>query len=131
MQDHHPEYKFEYGVKDAHTGDHKDQWESRHGDQVKGAYSLKESDGTTRVVEYTADKHNGFNAIVKKIGHAHHPQVYGHHHDGGYGAGAGVGLGAGIGGGLGGGIAHGHHGLATSYNNVNQVHGHGHGHLGY
>lgn len=42
----------------------------------EGGYMLKEADGTTRVVEYTADKHNGFNAIVKRIGHAEHPQIY-------------------------------------------------------
>uniref|UniRef100_A0A0A1XPJ7 Adult-specific cuticular protein ACP-20 n=1 Tax=Zeugodacus cucurbitae TaxID=28588 RepID=A0A0A1XPJ7_ZEUCU len=75
---HYPKYTFEYGVKDAHTGDHKSQWEHRDGDHVKGGYTLEEADGTTRVVEYTADDHNGFNAVVKKIGHAHHPQVYGH-----------------------------------------------------
>lgn len=34
------------------------------------------------MVEYTADDHNGFNAVVKKIGHAHHPEV--HHHSGGW-----------------------------------------------
>lgn len=72
----YPKYKFEYGVKDAHTGDHKNQWEVRDGDVVKGEYSLDEADGTKRVVEYTSDKHNGFNAVVKKIGHAYHPQVY-------------------------------------------------------
>lgn len=42
---------------------------------------MQEPDGTTRLVEYTADDHNGFNAVVKKIGHAHHPAVYGKHHD--------------------------------------------------
>lgn len=47
-----------------------------------GGYKLKESDGTTRLVEYTADDHNGFNAVVKKIGHAHHPQAYAKHHGG-------------------------------------------------
>ncbi|XP_030387367.1 adult-specific cuticular protein ACP-20 [Scaptodrosophila lebanonensis] len=73
---HHPKYHFDYGVKDLHTGDQKSQWESRDGDKVKGSYSLKESDGTTRVVEYTADDHNGFNAVVKKLGHAKHPLVY-------------------------------------------------------
>jgi ribosomal protein L37E len=26
-----------------------------------------EPDGTVRIVEYTSDKHNGFNAIVKKV----------------------------------------------------------------
>uniref|UniRef100_A0A182FFN3 Uncharacterized protein n=1 Tax=Anopheles albimanus TaxID=7167 RepID=A0A182FFN3_ANOAL len=33
----HPSYKFEYGVKDPHTGDHKSQWEHRDGDVVKGS----------------------------------------------------------------------------------------------
>lgn len=45
---------------------------------------LKEADGTTRVVEYTADKHNGFNAIVKRIGHAEHPHVYGKYEGGSF-----------------------------------------------
>ncbi|XP_050075985.1 cuticle protein 19-like [Anopheles maculipalpis] len=69
----HPKYKFEYGVKDPHTGDHKSQWEVRDGDVVKGAYTLHEADGTERVVEYKSDGHNGFEADVKKVGHAHHP----------------------------------------------------------
>uniref|UniRef100_A0A182J3S9 Uncharacterized protein n=1 Tax=Anopheles atroparvus TaxID=41427 RepID=A0A182J3S9_ANOAO len=76
----YPKYKFEYGVKDPHTGDHKSQWEVRDGDVVKGQYSLQEPDGTERVVEYKSDKHSGFEAVVKKVGHAHHPQVYGGHH---------------------------------------------------
>lgn len=70
--DHHPQYKYEYGVKDPKTGDHKSQWETRDGDVVKGSYTVDEADGTQRVVEYTSDKKNGFNAVVKKIGHAHH-----------------------------------------------------------
>uniref|UniRef100_A0A182ILP7 Uncharacterized protein n=1 Tax=Anopheles atroparvus TaxID=41427 RepID=A0A182ILP7_ANOAO len=78
----HPSYKFEYGVKDPHTGDHKSQWEHRDGDVVKGAYTLHEADGTERVVEYSSDKHNGFQAHVKRVGHAHHPEVYGHHEEG-------------------------------------------------
>ncbi|XP_053663577.1 cuticle protein 19-like [Anopheles marshallii] len=87
----HPSYKFEYGVKDPHTGDHKSQWEHRDGDVVKGAYTLHEADGTERVVEYSSDKHNGFQAHVKRVGHAYHPQVYGHHggYYGGHGHGAG------------------------------------------
>lgn len=68
----YPKYKFEYGVKDLKTGDHKSQWEVRDGDVVKGEYTLEEADGTTRVVEYKADGKSGFHAIVKKIGHAHH-----------------------------------------------------------
>ncbi|XP_038117154.1 pro-resilin [Culex quinquefasciatus] len=74
----YPKYKYEYGVKDGHTGDHKSQWEERDGDVVKGGYTLHEADGTERVVEYTSDKHNGFQAVVKRVGHADHPQVYGH-----------------------------------------------------
>ena len=73
----HPEYKFEYGVNDPHTKDHKSHWEQRDGHVVKGAYTLDEADGTKRVVEYTADKKSGFNAVVKRTGHAFHPQIYG------------------------------------------------------
>ncbi|XP_049293249.1 cuticle protein 19-like [Anopheles funestus] len=88
----YPSYKFEYGVKDPHTGDHKSQWEHRDGDVVKGAYTLHEADGTERVVEYSSDKHNGFQARVKRVGHAHHPEVYGHHETG-YGGSYGHGFG--------------------------------------
>jgi Insect cuticle protein len=69
---HYPKYNFEYGVKDPHTGDHKSQWEVRDGDAVKGEYTLDEADGTKRVVSYTASDKEGFNAVVKKIGQAHH-----------------------------------------------------------
>lgn len=69
-------YEFKYGVDDDHTKDHKSQYETRDGDVVKGEYSLVEPDGTIRKVTYTADKHNGFNAIVIKSGHASHPQNY-------------------------------------------------------
>ncbi|KAL9702564.1 hypothetical protein quinque_006082 [Culex quinquefasciatus] len=69
----HPKYKYEYGVKDGHTGDHKSQWEARDGDLVKGGYTLDEADGTHREVEYKSDHHNGFQAHVKRVGHAHHP----------------------------------------------------------
>ncbi|XP_055529731.1 uncharacterized protein LOC129721318 [Wyeomyia smithii] len=70
-------YKFEYGVKDPHTGDHKSQWEISNGDGLKGGYTLDEPDGTKRLVQYKADKWHGFQAIVKRIGHAIHPQNYG------------------------------------------------------
>ncbi|KAG8236194.1 hypothetical protein J437_LFUL015568 [Ladona fulva] len=72
----HPHYNYKYGVHDQHTGDVKDQWESRDGDVVKGSYSLHEADGTIRQVHYTADDHNGFNAVVNRIGKAAHPQHY-------------------------------------------------------
>lgn len=66
-------YDFEYAVSDPHTGDAKSQKESRRGDSVHGSYSLVDSDGTKRTVEYTADAHNGFNAVVHKEPLAVHP----------------------------------------------------------
>ncbi|XP_058123292.1 uncharacterized protein LOC131294381 [Anopheles ziemanni] len=63
----HPSYEFGYGVKDPISGDHKDQWEKRHGDRVKGGYRFHESDGTQRVVEYKADGKRGFEATVKNL----------------------------------------------------------------
>ncbi|CAH0551440.1 unnamed protein product [Brassicogethes aeneus] len=59
-------YDFGYSVNDPHTGDSKSAQETRHGDSVQGSYSLIEADGTKRTVEYTADGHNGFNAVVHK-----------------------------------------------------------------
>ncbi|XP_055619738.1 cuticle protein 19-like [Toxorhynchites rutilus septentrionalis] len=69
----HPKYKFEYGVKDEHTHDHKSQWEHRDGDAVKGQYTLDEADGTHRIVDYSSDHHSGFQPHVQRKGHAHHP----------------------------------------------------------
>lgn len=119
----HPKYQFDYGVKDTKTGDIKNQWESRDGDKVHGSYSLKEADGTTRVVEYTADDHNGFNAVVKKLGHAQHPQVYKSYGQGDlYGAGYGYGQDVAH---YSSGYDHGHghgHGHASSYVSVKQLH---------
>jgi hypothetical protein len=70
--DHNPQYSFSYAVNDQYTGDSKSQTETRSGDNVVGQYSLIDSDGTKRTVDYTADEHNGFNAVVTKepIGHA-------------------------------------------------------------
>lgn len=64
--DAHPHYSYTYSVNDAVTGDNKGQSETRDGDVVKGQYSLIEADGTRRVVDYTADPVNGFNAVVHK-----------------------------------------------------------------
>ncbi|XP_050307184.1 cuticle protein 19 [Anthonomus grandis grandis] len=69
----HPKYEYNYGVQDPHTGDHKTQHEERDGDVVKGSYTVAEPDGTLRTVHYTADDHNGFNAVVEKSGHPVHP----------------------------------------------------------
>ncbi|XP_016657013.1 larval cuticle protein A3A-like isoform X2 [Acyrthosiphon pisum] len=64
-----PKYNFAYDVSDAYTGDYKSQTEVRDGNNVKGQYTVVEPDGTRRVVDYTADEENGFNAVVSKEGH--------------------------------------------------------------
>lgn len=65
-------YEFSYGVHDTHTGDIKEQKETRDGNTVHGFYSVVDPDGYKRIVEYTADEHSGFNAVVRRepIGHA-------------------------------------------------------------
>uniref|UniRef100_A0A1B0CX73 Uncharacterized protein n=1 Tax=Lutzomyia longipalpis TaxID=7200 RepID=A0A1B0CX73_LUTLO len=73
----HTIYEYKYGVADPKTGDHKEAWEHRHHDHVKGGYSLHDADGTHRIVEYTSDPKTGFHAIVKTEGHAKHPLHYG------------------------------------------------------
>ncbi|XP_047986099.1 LOW QUALITY PROTEIN: cuticle protein 8-like [Leguminivora glycinivorella] len=82
IEEHGPaKYEYAYSVEDPHTGDHKSQHETRDGDVVKGEYSLLQPDGSIRKVTYTADHHNGFNAIV----HNSAPTVHEHapaHHDG-------------------------------------------------
>lgn len=74
--DHHHDvpktYHFQYSVHDPLTGDIKNQNEVSDGHgTVKGTYSLVEPDGSTRVVEYTADDIHGFMAEVKKIAPQH------------------------------------------------------------
>ncbi|XP_013139534.1 PREDICTED: larval cuticle protein A3A-like [Papilio polytes] len=64
--DPHPQYNFAYDVQDSLTGDSKSQHETRDGDVVQGSYSVVDPDGTKRTVDYTADPHNGFNAVVRK-----------------------------------------------------------------
>ncbi|EAT38300.1 AAEL009803-PA [Aedes aegypti] len=64
--DPNPQYSFAYGVSDGLTGDQKSQQESRSGDVVQGSYSLVDSDGLKRTVDYVADPINGFNAAVRR-----------------------------------------------------------------
>ncbi|XP_058449528.1 cuticle protein 8-like [Malaya genurostris] len=59
-------YEFSYSVHDGHTGDIKSQHETRQGDEVHGQYSLLDSDGHHRIVDYHADHHSGFNAVVRR-----------------------------------------------------------------
>ncbi|XP_055853299.1 larval cuticle protein A2B-like [Episyrphus balteatus] len=61
-----PKYTFSYQVNDPTTGDIKSQEESRDGDIVKGSYALVDPDGLLRVVQYTSDGINGFNAVVSR-----------------------------------------------------------------
>ncbi|XP_053602742.1 cuticle protein 18.6-like [Plodia interpunctella] len=87
QDDHHedyyaiPKYTYEYKVEDPHTHDSKYQRETRDHDVVKGEYSLHQPDGRIRIVHYTADKKNGFQAEVKYEGHAKHivPEHHSHH----------------------------------------------------
>ncbi|XP_045446385.1 uncharacterized protein LOC123654530 [Melitaea cinxia] len=77
----HPKYNFAYSVADPHTGDHKSQHESRDGNSVHGYYSLMQPDGSVRKVEYSADDHNGFNAIVHNSAPSVHiAPAYAYHH---------------------------------------------------
>lgn len=73
-------YEFKYDVHDAHTGDIKSQQETRHDDKVEGHYTLVEPDGHRRIVHYTANDHDGFNAKVDREyvggGHQEHGQIH-------------------------------------------------------
>ncbi|KAF2896766.1 hypothetical protein ILUMI_09409, partial [Ignelater luminosus] len=64
--DPNPQYSFAYDVHDALTGDSKSQTESRNGGLVQGQYTVVDPDGTRRIVDYSADPINGFNAVVSK-----------------------------------------------------------------
>lgn len=70
--DPNPAYSFSYGVSDPATGDQKDAAETLQNGVVHGSYSLVEPDGHVRRVTYTADKINGFNAVVERTGAAAH-----------------------------------------------------------
>lgn len=63
---HDPHYNYAYTVNDHSTGDSKSQHEARIGDSVRGQYSLTDPDGSRRTVDYTADAHTGFNAVVHR-----------------------------------------------------------------
>lgn len=59
-------YNFAYAVSDQTTGDVKSQQEYRRGDQVQGQYTMMDSDGYKRIVDYRADDKNGFDAEVRR-----------------------------------------------------------------
>ncbi|XP_075170540.1 larval cuticle protein A2B-like [Haematobia irritans] len=64
--DPHPQYSYGYDVKDAISGDSKTAVETRDGEFVQGQYSLNDADGYRRIVDYTSDPINGFNAVVRR-----------------------------------------------------------------
>ncbi|KAJ8985683.1 hypothetical protein NQ317_015183 [Molorchus minor] len=68
-------YQFEYGVSSPLTGDIKSQREHREGELVDGQYALRESDGTTRLVQYRSGPKSGFEAVVQRAGVALHPAL--------------------------------------------------------
>ncbi|XP_022900264.2 cuticle protein 19-like [Onthophagus taurus] len=72
--DPYPQYAYAYDVHDPSTGDIKNQHETRHGDSVRGQYSLTEPDGSRRTVDYSSDPNTGFNAIVRRNGQQVHGQ---------------------------------------------------------
>lgn len=62
-----PDYVYSYGVEDPITGNKQDRQEKRDGDSVQGQYSVLQADGTMRIVRYTADSKNGFQATVEYV----------------------------------------------------------------
>lgn len=66
-EDSPAKYDFSYSVHDTQTGDIKQQQETRDGDSVRGQYSLVDADGLHRIVDYTADDVNGFQATVRRV----------------------------------------------------------------
>ncbi|ENN76224.1 hypothetical protein HUJ04_002386 [Dendroctonus ponderosae] len=62
----HPQYEYGYSIEDYHSGDLHSQQEQRNGEHVSGQYSLREADGSIRVVKYFDEGH-GFNAVVEKL----------------------------------------------------------------
>ncbi|XP_026471464.1 cuticle protein 19-like [Ctenocephalides felis] len=77
----HPQYSFQYGVNDHHTGDVKSQHEVRDGEAEKGQYSLVEPDGSVRTVKSVANDRDGFQtAVVSKTGPTVHSLGHHGHH---------------------------------------------------
>lgn len=59
-------YEFNYEVNEPSTGDNKAQQESAKDGVIKGSYQLDDADGFRRIVDYTADDQNGFQATVRR-----------------------------------------------------------------
>ncbi|CAO1326050.1 unnamed protein product [Diamesa serratosioi] len=59
-------YDFNYAIDEALTGDVHSQHETAENGVIHGSYRLNDADGFLRVVEYTADDVNGFQANVRR-----------------------------------------------------------------
>lgn len=59
-------YKFSYEVNEPSTGDIKKQHEEAKNGAISGYYTVNDADGFKRIVHYTADDENGFQADVKR-----------------------------------------------------------------
>ncbi|XP_042241628.1 filaggrin-like [Homarus americanus] len=67
-------YEYSYNIRSEETGDMKFHQETRDGGKVVGEYRVKEADGTMRVVKYSADKDNGFQATVEYVSDHEEPE---------------------------------------------------------
>ena len=59
-------YDYKYAVSDMMTGDMKTHKETRRGDEVQGQYTMLDSDGYHRTVNYRANDRDGFDADVRR-----------------------------------------------------------------
>ncbi|CAG9802702.1 unnamed protein product [Chironomus riparius] len=59
-------YDYKYAVTDMMTGDMKTHKEARRGDEVQGQYTILDSDGYHRTVNYRANDRDGFDAEVRR-----------------------------------------------------------------
>lgn len=78
-------YDISYSVSDMTTGDIKTHQETRRGDEVNGQYSIVDSDGFQRKVNYRANDRDGFDAEVKRepvVGLGFSNNYQGHHNFG-------------------------------------------------
>jgi len=81
-------YDISYSVSDMTTGDIKTHQETRRGDEVNGQYTIVDSDGFQRKVNYRANDRDGFDAEVKRepvVGLGFSNNYQGHHNQHNFG----------------------------------------------
>ncbi|KAJ8925119.1 hypothetical protein NQ315_001301 [Exocentrus adspersus] len=64
--DTNPNYQFGFDVKDDLYTNYQNRKEQKDGDKIVGSYSVVDSDGFIRTVQYTADPKEGFKAEVTR-----------------------------------------------------------------